>query len=436
MKHLICFILFLFLLLFFSTRKIEANLITNFSFEEGYTYWQKTNSNISFLIVPDEVFFGSYSAFLTNSSSTSYGVEQVITDIDPFKTYKLIGYIKIPSSQTQKALIRVAWYKTNDGSGSQISTNDAYASASISDWQKVELIKEPPSSEIRSAKIRLLVAGGSAYFDEIYFDEYVAPTTIPTLTPTQTFFPTPTVSPTPALISYSSIYLSEVMVNPLSGEKEWVEIYNDNDFEVFLDSWYIDDAENAGATPKKISITVDPKSYAVIEFSSAIFNNDGDQVRLLDFNKSEKDSFEYNQSLVGKSWGRVDFNSDSWCLQEQTKNQSNGNCLKDNSNSNNKTINLVFSPSPTKNIAVKATNFTQSKIIKKTPAKKIENYLARNNNHSLSLEKGEVLGEETENNKRRPQEIFLLPLIYSLTSTILSFKKILEQIYRFKNTAK
>jgi len=428
MRHLICFILFLFLLLFFSTRKIEANLINNFSFEEGDAYWQKNNSNVSFLIASDEAFVGSYSAFLTNSSSTSYGIEQVITDIDPFKTYQLIGYIKIPPSQTQKALIRVAWYKSNDGSGSQISTNDVSASASISDWQKIELIKEPPSSEIRSAKIRLLVAGGSAYFDEIYFDEYIVPTPIPTLTPAQTFFPTPTAYPTPTSISYSSIYLSEVMVNPLSGEKEWVEIYNDNDFEVFLNNWYIDDVENAGATPKKFSLTVSPKSYAVIEFSSAIFNNDGDQVRLLDFNKSEKDSFEYSQSMAGKSWGRVDFNSDSWCLQEPTKNQPNGSCLINNTNTNsNLTIN--FTPSPTVFRNPLKSNITSStKIIKRGIARKIENYIQQNNNSSLSLSEGEVLGEETENRKKKSREIFLLPLIYSLSSTVLSLKKILEQI--------
>jgi hypothetical protein len=429
MKRLICFFLSLFFLFFFSTRKIEANLINNFSFEEGDSYWQKTNSNVSFLIISDEVFFGSHSAFLTNSSSYSYGIERVITDIDPFKTYQLIGYVKIPSSQTQKALIRVAWYKSNDGSGSQFSTNDASASASISDWQKVELIKEPPSSEIRSAKIRLLVAGGSAYFDEIYFDEYVAPTTIPILTPTQTFFPTPTVPQTPTPISYSSIYLSEVMVNPSSGEKEWVELYNNNDFEVFLGSWYIDDIENAGATPKKFFLTMGPRSYAVIEFSSAIFNNDGDQVRLLDFNKMEKDSFEYSQSLAGKSWGRIDFNSDSWCLQEPTKNQSNGSCLTDSANDSNKgAVNLVFSPTPTKNILTKTTNFIQSKTTKKMTAKKIENPVLKVDNRSLFLQKGEVLGEKTEMNNEKTKKIFVLPFFYSLAGAILSLKKILEQL--------
>jgi hypothetical protein len=173
---------------------------------------------------------------------------------------------------------------------------------------------------------------------------------------------------------------------------------------------------------------VDPKSYAVIEFSSAIFNNDGDQVRLLDFNKSEKDSFEYSQSLAGKSWGRVDFNSDSWCLQAPTKNRPNESCLNNNANTiNNLTVNLIVSPTAVKNTFT-TKNFSQPKTIKKMPAKKIENYIFRDNNSSLYSLKGEVLGEETENKKKKRREIFLLPLIYSLTTTILSLKKILEQL--------
>lgn len=254
------------------------------------------------------------------------------------------------------------------------------------------------------------------------------PTPSATVVPTSTPTLTPIFSPTPTPVSYSSLYLSEVMVNPLIGEKEWVEIYNNNDFEVFLDGWYVDDTENAGATPKKFSLTVGPKGYGVIEFSSAIFNNDGDQVRLLDFNKSEKDSFEYNQSLVGKSWGRADFNSDSWCLQEPTKGQTNRSCLTNNTNTNNKsTVTLIPSPTATNNTFPK-TNFSQAKTIKKRTAKKIEDYIIRDNNYFLSSQKGEVLGEEIENKTKKPREIFLLPLIYSLTSTILSLKKILEQL--------
>ena len=76
-------------------------------------------------------------------------------------------------------------------------------------------------------------------------------TPIPTLTitPTLTIVPTEgTENPSPTeSLSYNNIYISEAMINPLIGEKEWVEIYNDNDFSVSLNNWHIDDMENAGS---------------------------------------------------------------------------------------------------------------------------------------------------------------------------------------------
>ncbi|MCX7881121.1 MAG: lamin tail domain-containing protein [Patescibacteria group bacterium] len=148
------------------------------------------------------------------------------------------------------------------------------------------------------------------------------PTLILTPTPTQT----PTITPMP--ISYENVFISEVMVNPITGEKEWIEIYNDNDFSVFLNNWYLDDWENAGSTPKVFSLEINPKNYGVIELTSSIFNNDGDSVRLLDFEKNQKDSFEYSNSSTGKTWGRVSFESDFFCLQEPTKGIKNNECLE------------------------------------------------------------------------------------------------------------
>ena len=57
------------------------------------------------------------------------------------------------------------------------------------------------------------------------------------------------------------MYLSEVMVQPESGNNEWIEVYNANEFEVALDNWYIDDLENAGTTPKQLPLTIPAKSY-------------------------------------------------------------------------------------------------------------------------------------------------------------------------------
>ncbi len=169
-----------------------------------------------------------------------------------------------------------------------------------------------------------------------------SPTSEPTLTPTTILTPTtpdpapPT--PTPTLVQptptdsidstdLNNIYLSEVMVNPPTGEKEWVEIYNDNDFSVSLNEWYIDDLENSGSTPKMFSLEIGKKSYAVFDLSTSIFNNDGDNIRLLDHKKDLKDDLEYNKTDQGKTLGRTNLDSDDFCIQEPSKSSINNPCI-------------------------------------------------------------------------------------------------------------
>jgi len=184
-----------------------------------------------------------------------------------------------------------------------------------------------------------------------YYNSNIGQTCLlPTLTSTPTITPSPTPEPkltitptkgsedpTPTLpaavlteadsISYDNIYLSEVMVNPPTGEKEWVEIYNNNDFSVSLKDWHIDDIENSGSSPKMFSLEIDKKSYAVFDLSSSIFNNNGDSIRLLDFNKSTKDDLEYKLTEQGKTLGRTNFDSDDFCIQEPSKNFANNPCI-------------------------------------------------------------------------------------------------------------
>ncbi len=154
----------------------------------------------------------------------------------------------------------------------------------------------------------------------------------PTITPTSIPTPTPTEEPTSTpIISYNNIYISEVMIAPESGNKEWVELYNDNDYSVSLEKWYIDDEENAGASPKSFSLTLSAKSYVTFDLPVSIFNNDGDSVRLLDPQKLAKDSLEYNSSSKGKTLGRISFEEDEFCVQEPTKGQENASCIEANS---------------------------------------------------------------------------------------------------------
>ncbi len=156
------------------------------------------------------------------------------------------------------------------------------------------------------------------------------PTPIPSITPSPTpTLPSPTIAPSinPTPTSYNNVFISEVMAYPESGQSEWVEIYNDNDFSVTLNNWYIDDVENGGSMPKVISLQISSKEYATVIFSSSLFNNDQDNVRLLDFNKIQKDGFEYQNPRQGKSWGRVFFDSESFCEEEPSYGVVNTSCV-------------------------------------------------------------------------------------------------------------
>lgn len=159
------------------------------------------------------------------------------------------------------------------------------------------------------------------------------PTPVPTQIPTPTRKPIPIVttepSPTPTPISYDNIYLSEVYVYPQLGEKEWVELYNNNEFSVSLEGWFVDDAEGLGSSPKTVSLDIPAKDYAVFELSFSMFNNGGDSVRLLDFDKTLKDGFEYSAAEKGKSWVRTRFDEDaSFCQTDPTRQVMNNTCVE------------------------------------------------------------------------------------------------------------
>lgn len=167
------------------------------------------------------------------------------------------------------------------------------------------------------------------------------PTALISLTPS----PTPTTpTPTPTPTSYDNIIISEVMVNPESEGNEWVELYNDNEYEVTLNSWYIDDEENTGSLPKSFSSTIQGKSYGTIDLTTSIFNNEGDSVRLLDFNKTEKARFDYSSSEKGESWGK---DGDSYCLQNASKSEKNNSCILDETPQISQTTPIPLKPTLT-----------------------------------------------------------------------------------------
>ena len=144
-----------------------------------------------------------------------------------------------------------------------------------------------------------------------------------TATPAPTNTPTGTPANTPAPNSYENIFVSEFMVDPESGN-EWAELFNDNDSEVNLFGWSIDDISGGGSSPIPISGTIPANSYKQFYLSSAFLNNDGDDVRLLDGGQTEKDKKSFSSSTKGKSWAKD--SSENWCQQDPTPNAANANC--------------------------------------------------------------------------------------------------------------
>jgi hypothetical protein len=195
-------------------------------------------------------------------------------------------------------------------------------------------IKKPDGGSEWQASISSL-----GLFNESLTSCVPSPTPTPSPTETATLFPTSTpipdladptpiftISPTPQL-DFQNIYISEVLPYPESNNREWIELYNDNDIQVNLDHWYIDDGENTGSTPKSFSLKIDPYSYVAVDLSSSLFNNTGDVVRLLNNYKEEKDSMEYGKVSQGKSMGCISFLEDTYCEQSPSKGTANMSCL-------------------------------------------------------------------------------------------------------------
>lgn len=272
------------------------------------------------------------------------------------------------------------------------------------------------------------------------------PTPIPTieqfsnLTITVTLSPTitPSPSPTSTSLSIDNVYISEAMIHPKSGEKEWVELFNNNDFNVNLIDWYIDDGENTGSTPKKFSAMIPAKSYYVIKLSSGVFNNDADQIRLLDQNKLEKDSFEYNSSQENITYGRISFASNDFCLQNPTYGIINAGCINPTTTTPTPTTSSKSStPTPTIKVLTIMKITPQSKITNVSinlpamlrNAKQAGRFDTSSSKTNINRRNEEVLGISTSNSNFNFSK---LTQLFSFLSFIYSFLTIIYILIKMK----
>lgn len=158
------------------------NFIQNSSFEQSsgssFANWSKTPSTLSLSTASISGLFhgGIYAArFKSQSTSTKY-LYQVLSS--PSGTLKLSAWIRL-LNDNQSGFVRISWYESNDGSGTEIESVDSTVIASVSDWQKIEVVGNTPLAA-GSLKVKLILDPSSSDTAELLFDEVVLEQVEPT----------------------------------------------------------------------------------------------------------------------------------------------------------------------------------------------------------------------------------------------------------------
>lgn len=120
------------------------------------------------------------------------------------------------------------------------------------------------------------------------------------------------------------LIINEVYPSPILPGQEWVELYNSADRAINLANWKIDDAVNS-YNPKVLGdITIAPKSYWVFGVNSGFFNNNGDEVRLIDGQNNVVDIYTYKTIDSSQSWSRQE--NGTWCKSSPSYGEENNLC--------------------------------------------------------------------------------------------------------------
>lgn len=79
----------------------------------------------------------------------------------------------------------------------------------------------------------------------------------------------------------SDLVINEFVSDPIDGEEEWVELYNNTDKEIDLTNWKIEDGSGSQTT---LSGIIGPKDFFLVEKIKGYLNNTGDIIKLVDPN--------------------------------------------------------------------------------------------------------------------------------------------------------
>lgn len=159
--------------------------------------------------------------------------------------------------------------------------------------------------------------------DDIQVITNISPTLTPSPTMSPSPFPTPTPTPTLPLVDYVSwgIRINEVYSSPNIGEKEWVELYNSDTIDHDMTDWTIDDTKSTSSICKKVGANlIQAKSYLVVECTSSVLNNTGDDAFLISPDQKNIDHLVFPSLKSSQSWSLIE---NHWQIGIPTPNEVN-----------------------------------------------------------------------------------------------------------------
>jgi len=268
-------------------------------------YWAKYGGDMG---ATSAAYAGKWSATLSSTTTSTKWLNQVVS-VDAGGWYQLTA---VARAENATAFLRISWYTSTDGSGSQIDSVDGSESDS-GEWTTLDTGSVQAPADAASARVKLMLrpnsGSGRVLFDDAWLVAAApgAPTSSPTAagktpatastasrTPTRTATAKtakgatktpagasrssangggPTAAPLSAtgqLTGPSPLRLSEFMSDPPKagndGSDEWIEIVNVSSEPVSTTGWRISDAKAADAIPQA---QVAPGGYLVIAGKSA-----------------------------------------------------------------------------------------------------------------------------------------------------------------------
>lgn len=257
-------------------------------------YWEKLGGT---MFADGNAAGGSYAACLESTTSSIKWLYQIVK-VEPGGWYGGSAQAKV--SGAGEASIRISWYTSDDGSGSQIEAVEGSTSASAS-WSSIGIGPVQAPDGAHSARYRLSLrplGNATACFDNASFQPVDEPAEAPTAPPsgpnvaptsgTDPATPTrasSTATPRPlsggsagpsspgnvvALVSGGGVRISEILSDPdesgRDADFEWVELTNIGSEALNLDGWRLGDANRSQVLS---AFVLPPGSYVVVAGQAA-----------------------------------------------------------------------------------------------------------------------------------------------------------------------